>query len=772
MQTKVTLKRFAALWALLALTTGLAASPAQRAEAVQNGLAAAQLQLIILPESARAPLQQAERAYAQLGLGKLEPTADARIRNALDRAAQAVSTGDDAAFAASKAQVRTALLKAGFDQTTRAVQAGDAARADAWLVLREFRQATRFSRPDADATLALRRWQQGELSQTQALEAVRTDLFDTYGARLDETLADVAAARRQGFSVRAAEAAALAQGYFGIVAPSFRAQRGEAALRQAQVAFAGLVQGDAVKPVQMVLAGFRAAPLGEREQGQRAGQMLRFLSLVPVEYGRAVHNGEVTADLELREASSFQEAATAAFADLQGTLATRDAARTAHAAELFAGLAETINAAGRHAKVASPDTVRASVESLSQTLRETMPGAWSRPNSAADFDVIEEALSRLEAAVATGAYAQAENARIEAYAILESGPEAKLTAFAPQFVPPIENLFWYGQEPKGLAYLLSRHAPLAEVQASRAALSAQLSQAQTAVSGDKAPGSVATNAAIIVFREGLEAVLILASLLGSLKMASMKRFRKPLWVGVWSALLASAVTFLLLRGALLAFAQFGEKLEAVVSLVAIVVLLIITNWFFHDTYWTDWMAGFHKKKARIIGAGVGQFVGLALLGFTSVYREGFETALFLQALVLEAGSLSVLTGVALGLAATFAVGFVVFKVQTKLPYKKMLVVTAVMLGAVLLVMVGNTAHALQVVGWLPTHPLRFAEFPYWAGLWFGLYATWEGLVLQSVAGVFVTGSYFLAERLKERRRHVRPVKAAPERSLRTASERP
>ncbi len=154
----------------------------------------------------------------------------------------------------------------------------------------------------------------------------------------------------------------------------------------------------------------------------------------------------------------------------------------------------------RRVVVAEPDAVRASVETLTETLRATMPGAWLRQNSATDFDVIEAALSQLEAAVATGAYAQAESSRIEAYAILESGPEAKLTAFAPQYVPPIENLFWYGREPKGLAYLLSRHAPLAEVQASRAALSAQLARAQAAVGGSKAPGSVATNAAIIVFR--------------------------------------------------------------------------------------------------------------------------------------------------------------------------------------------------------------------------------------------------------------------------------
>ncbi len=759
------------LCVLLLTSVGLSATPAQLAETVRGELADAQLQLMLSPESARLPLERAEQAYAKLALQGL-PTPN-RIRGALGRAAQAVQNGDEAAFAAAKAQVWTALLAAGFKKTTEAVQAGDAETASRWLVVREFRQATRFSRPDADATLALRRWQQGE-SQPRALAAVRADLLDTYDARLGETLADVAAARAQGFSVRAAEAAALAQGYFGILAPSFEAQRGVAALRQAQTALTGLVQGDAVAPVQAALVGFRAAPLSEAEQGRRAGQLLRFLSLVPVEYARGVRGGEVAVDLELREGISFQEAAAAAFADLQGALAARNPAQTARAADLLAGLTETLDAASRHAAVAEPDAVRASVATLTGTLRDLMPEAWRRTDSAADFDVIEEALSQLEAAVATGAYAQAENARIEAYAILESGPEAKLTAFAPQYKVSIENLFWYGQDPKGLAYLLSRHAPLAEVQASRAALSVQLSQAQTAVSGDKAPGSVATNAAIIVFREGLEAVLILASLLGSLKMASMKRFRKPLWVGVWSALLASAVTYLALRGALLAFAQFGEKLEAVVSLVAIVVLLIITNWFFHDTYWTDWMAGFHKKKARILGAGVGQFVGLGLLGFTSVYREGFETALFLQALVLEAGTLSVLIGVALGLAATFAVGFIVFQVQTKLPYKKMLVVTAVMLGGVLLVMVGNTAHALQIVGWLPTHPLRFAEFPYWAGLWFGLYATWEGLVLQTVAGVFVTGSYVLAEQLKERRRQVAPkaVKVVPEGSLRTVPEHP
>jgi high-affinity iron transporter len=81
----------------------------------------------------------------------------------------------------------------------------------------------------------------------------------------------------------------------------------------------------------------------------------------------------------------------------------------------------------------------------------------------------------------------------------------------------------------------------------------------------------------------------------------------------------------------------------------------------------------------------------------------------------------------------------------------MLVVTGVLIGAVLLVMVGNTVHVLQIVGWAPLHPIRTMTLPYWSGLWFGLYATWEGLALQAAAAIFVIGSYVLAEEMQKRR---------------------
>ena len=156
-----------------------------------------------------------------------------------------------------------------------------------------------------------------------------------------------------------------------------------------------------------------------------------------------------------------------------------------------------------------------------------------------------------------------------------------------------------------------------------------------------------------------------------------------------------------------------------------------------------------------------------MLGFTCVYREGFEVVLFLQALELKAGTAAVLEGVAFGLAGTAVVGVLTFVLQRRLPYRRMLVVTGVMIGFVLVVMIGGTASTFQDLGWLPTHDLGVA-IPDWAGRWFEVYPTVETVAVQIAAAALVVGSYFAAEHLKVRRparRGRRPAvraEAAPE----------
>jgi high-affinity iron transporter len=201
-----------------------------------------------------------------------------------------------------------------------------------------------------------------------------------------------------------------------------------------------------------------------------------------------------------------------------------------------------------------------------------------------------------------------------------------------------------------------------------------------------------------------------------------------------------------------------------VGLIALAVLLVVMNWFLHKVYWTGWIQKHHKRRKRLLQAAEGGFlsaqvVGLAMLGFTSVFREGFETVLFLQALELSAGPVVVLEGVALGLLATAVVGGITFFLERRLPYKKMLIVTGVMIGFVLVVMTGTTVRTMQGVGWMPITSLD-VQFPYWMGLWFGIFPTVETLVAQVAAAGFVIGSYFLAERMRKPGKRGTPAPAS------------
>jgi high-affinity iron transporter len=759
---------------LLAISPALAvaqASPIQRpataAESIRSALVAAQLELD-QPATAQATLQRARGEYEATLAPMLvaeAPDSHARAVQGFALAAQAIRAGRAPDYAAARAQLWTALLDGSRVTVESAIARSDSETAQVWLQLREFRRATRFARPNADATLALEALADGRSKPDAALQATHADLLDTYQARLNAALADLAAADSRDFAARRAEAAALASGYFTILAPAFKEQRGAGQLAEARGRFADLQAAAlsgrgvpaAIARVDDALRGFRAAPLGVAEQARRAGQMLRYLKLVPIEYGRAIRNGQVAVDLEIREATTFRDGAQAAFDDLRIAFEARDVAKAGLAAQLFSALEKNISDASEHRAVAPPEDVRAKTDQLLALLDDLVPAEWSGQDNAADFDVVATALDQMEQAVAQSEYELAESSRIEAYAVLESGPEAKIAAFAPQFKTSIEGYFWFGHDGQdGLAGLIQRKASPAEVKATRKSLDAQLALAQDALKGSNSPVAVATNSAIIVFREGLEAVLILAALMASFRTVANRHLRKPMWIGTALALAASIVTWLVMRSTISLFASLGEKLEAVVSIIAIGVLLLITNWFFHDVYWKGWMANFHKHKQTIIKGAAGQFAGLLILGFTSVYREGFETALFLQALTLDGGAGTVLIGAAIGLALVIAIGLAIFALQAKLPIMKMLIFTGLLIGVVLLVMVGNTVHILQVVGWMPLTPIRWLPLPYWLGVWFGTYPTVEGLGLQFSAAAFVIGSYFLAERM-----HKRKVKAGP-----------
>jgi high-affinity iron transporter len=281
----------------------------------------------------------------------------------------------------------------------------------------------------------------------------------------------------------------------------------------------------------------------------------------------------------------------------------------------------------------------------------------------------------------------------------------------------------------------------------------------TEVSTPESRATIVFNSAIIVFREGLEAVLIFAAVTASFLGANKAR-RRPVVAGAACAFGAAIVTWFAAQAILDVASPLGPKLEAITGFLAIVVLLIVLNWFVHKVYWSEWIGRHHRQRKKLLAnTGIGATLGLVLLGFTSVYREGFEVVLFLQNLQLKAGTGAVLEGVGFGLAATAIVGVLVFWLHHKLPYKRMLVLTGVLVGVVLVVMIGGTALSFQDLGWIPRHETPFTV-PEWMGAWFELYSTWETLGIQLLAALFVVGSYYLAEYLKVRRPRARGEHAA------------
>ena len=258
---------------------------------------------------------------------------------------------------------------------------------------------------------------------------------------------------------------------------------------------------------------------------------------------------------------------------------------------------------------------------------------------------------------------------------------------------------------------------------------------------------------ILVFREGLEAILVLAALTASL-VRSRQAYWKPVTIGASLSFLATIATWFIVVAVISNVNAPELDIQAATGLLAVVVLLVVMNWFFHKMYWTGWISHHNQRKQEII-AGTKPasivFKGLVLIGFTSVYREGFEVVLFLQNLRLKAGGAVVLEGVIVGLVFTAMVAAITFIAHHKLPYLKMLIVTGVMLGFVMIVMVGESIQEMQQANWISTTTLKF-NLPDWMNTWFAVYNSAESLWAQFFAGLLVIGSYYIAQHLQTRPR--------------------
>lgn len=359
------------------------------------------------------------------------------------------------------------------------------------------------------------------------------------------------------------------------------------------------------------------------------------------------------------------------------------------------------------------------------------------PDLAAAAATLDSAGVVYAAGDVTGALRRVERAYLRHFEPVESRLPAGL-------VSRMEQLVHLTLRPE-----MARHAPAVEVDRSLAAVHAELVAADAALSRGASFWFGAFDAFTIIVREGLEAVLLIGAILAYLAaMGAGRRAERQIYAGMAAGVVATAGVWLLARTVVPITGANRELMEGVTALLAVLVLLYVSNWLFQKTYIHDWRDFLRERVG--VAATTGSALAMASLAFAAVFREGFETVLFYQALIFDAGTLAVLAGFIPGLLVITGIGWGIIRMGLRLPLKRVFAATNAILLYLAFCFVGKGVYALQESGLFTPHPIAWLPSRPALEQLLGLYPVAETTLAQA-AFVALVGLTYLGYRLRARR---------------------
>lgn len=246
---------------------------------------------------------------------------------------------------------------------------------------------------------------------------------------------------------------------------------------------------------------------------------------------------------------------------------------------------------------------------------------------------------------------------------------------------------------------------------------------------------------LILVREGLEALLVVAAIIAYMVKSGNKKLIRWIYFGVVVGLLGSGLMALL-------FAMFfngngpqQENMEGVVALIAMCMLVYTSNWMLSKSdveAWKSYIGGKAKKAVGSVTASdsltFAGVVSLAMLSFLAVFREGAETVMFYQSVYsMTKDSRGMWIG-GIAAAVVLAIVFVLIRfTSVKIPLRPFFLVTSVLLAVLAVTFAGGGVHSLiegdAISGtYLATMPTNE---------WLGLYPYTETIVAQIIAAVVI-----------------------------------
>ena len=291
------------------------------------------------------------------------------------------------------------------------------------------------------------------------------------------------------------------------------------------------------------------------------------------------------------------------------------------------------------------------------------------------------------------AYASARTAYLDSYEYIE----IPLRAIAPDFTFQVEIEF------ATLRNLINENAPIDEIDKTVIALERSLDESERLVSGTGtiAPMIAFVSSFAIIFREGLESVLILGAIITYLEASRNIKFKKYVHYGIVLAIAATAVTWFIASYVIEISGVNRELIEAVAALSATAVLFYVSFWILNKIEHKRWME-FVKAKVFQASAAGGTSVFI-MLSFFTVYREGFETVLFYQAMFSFAKYMELYVGLGfiLGIVSLLGIYFGFRKLGKRLPLRALFGLTMGIGAYLSIAFLGNAIREFQVLDYIP-----------------------------------------------------------------------
>ncbi|MBE3569855.1 MAG: FTR1 family protein [Bacillales bacterium] len=252
----------------------------------------------------------------------------------------------------------------------------------------------------------------------------------------------------------------------------------------------------------------------------------------------------------------------------------------------------------------------------------------------------------------------------------------------------------------------------------------------------------AWDASLILLREGMEVLLVIAALVAFLKKTNQAEKQKWIWGGAGAGILASVLfaTVLSLAFSKMTGASSREYIEGFAGIAAVVMMLTVGAWLHNKSNVRQWNQYIQQQMNQALEGS--RLWMMSLISFLAIFREGAETIIFYVGMAPSMSVSQLLAGIGIALVILSVIGFLIIHFSVKIPVRPFFLVATVLIYFLSFKILGVSVHALQVAKLLPSHTL--ASLPNIE--WIGFYPTMETIFPQIVLVVLIAGAAYWVEK--------------------------